>query len=302
MTQDEIKQRLKELGWQPLFINQAAVHILGASETLTPPETIENAVTTKYAGENGILFATNQRLLFVHRGLIKTQSHSFMYPSIHGVTSKTGIAKGSMTVRIDGKDELFDAIPNPMLLIMPPYITQRIAGVLPSSSPPRSMDIVEPSMQSPSVQPSPVTTAQPSVSPSPRPQAKVSPGLALLVALLLFGVVFWLNRDDSAQSSSSPSVAGSSLPDHAERVSKASFGTDWPLTVNDGILICLPVGSGGLGSIVFETGGRRYAVNGIAKSRTDYPDIDAIWAAGSANEGPKKNIGPFINKGLSLCK
>jgi hypothetical protein len=57
-------------------------------------------------------------------------------------------------------------------------------------------------------------------------------------------------------------------------VSRAEFGDKWPLTVEEGVLRCDPRGA--LGAVLFETGGRRYAVNGTAKSLGHRP-IDPIW-------------------------
>lgn len=53
-------------------------------------------------------------------------------------------------------------------------------------------------------------------------------------------------------------------------VSRAEFGAQWPLTVDEGVLICAN------NAVLFETGGRRYAVNGTAK-RQGVPPIDPIW-------------------------
>jgi hypothetical protein len=90
---------------------------------------------------------------------------------------------------------------------------------------------------------------------------------------------------------------GSSEPN----VSRATMGKDWPLTVESGTLSC----ERGV-DVVFKTAGIRYAVNGSAKSRTDLPEIDEIWADdpapyAPASYVPKKNIGPLIEAGLALC-
>lgn len=77
-------------------------------------------------------------------------------------------------------------------------------------------------------------------------------------------------------------------------VSAADFGENWPLTVEEGILRCEPPGA-----VVFSTGGKDYAVNGMAATQ-GYDDIDPIWADGEVT--PKENIGPLINAGLALCE
>ena len=78
-------------------------------------------------------------------------------------------------------------------------------------------------------------------------------------------------------------------------VSRADFGKKWPLTVSSGTLSCKEPGQ-----VFFETGGTVYTVNGMAATMTDLPEIDPLWK--DAPHGLKKNIGPLIQRGLSLCK
>jgi Protein of unknown function (DUF2511) len=61
-------------------------------------------------------------------------------------------------------------------------------------------------------------------------------------------------------------------------VSEAEFGDRWPLTVNDGVLVCDQSRSA-LGAVLFETRGTRYAVNGTTKGlrHPSHPPIDPIW-------------------------
>jgi hypothetical protein len=83
-----------------------------------------------------------------------------------------------------------------------------------------------------------------------------------------------------------------------EKVTAEEFGSDWPLTVDEGHLNCE-----GAGAVTFtDPGGTTYAVNGTAQGATDYPEIDAIWADSNDNFAPKKNIGPLIDRGLDLCE
>jgi hypothetical protein len=92
-------------------------------------------------------------------------------------------------------------------------------------------------------------------------------------------------------------------------ISKENFGNSWPFTVSQGELSC----SGN--SVTFKANGKTYAVNGTAKSR-GYAPINEIWKddekmikilkesfpGEDIGPPPKINIGPIIDKGLSLCK
>jgi len=88
------------------------------------------------------------------------------------------------------------------------------------------------------------------------------------------------------------------------QVSQSDFGSNWPLTVSKGTLSCAPLG-GDLGIVTFSENGKTYAVNGLAKGRAKqngWRAIDEIWKANPSVPGTKINIGPLIDRGLSLCK
>jgi hypothetical protein len=97
-----------------------------------------------------------------------------------------------------------------------------------------------------------------------------------------------------------------SLKERAERsndgtleIARSDFGDDWPLTVERGLLSCRQ-GS----AIVFGAGDTAYAVNGTARGRAadnGWLDIEAIWAPNPEMKGLRKDIGPLIDLGLSLC-
>jgi hypothetical protein len=94
-------------------------------------------------------------------------------------------------------------------------------------------------------------------------------------------------------------------------VASVDFGDDWPLTVSGGFLSCRRViQDSDLGAVVFGPSDPPYeddafAVNGTAKSRADdygwREDLETIWADNPSIPGAKKNIGPLIDLGLSLC-
>lgn len=72
-------------------------------------------------------------------------------------------------------------------------------------------------------------------------------------------------------------------------------GGDWPFTVADGMLQC-----GAPDRVTFTSGGVIYALNGSAKSAGAFEDVAPIWKD-SNFPGVKVNIGPMIDKGLTLC-
>lgn len=76
----------------------------------------------------------------------------------------------------------------------------------------------------------------------------------------------------------------------------------WPFTVPEGTLLCAPYGVGGnQQSVTFVANRTMYAVNGTAKSTGQFEEIEAIWKDNPEIPGTKVNIGPMLEKGLSLC-
>ena len=74
---------------------------------------------------------------------------------------------------------------------------------------------------------------------------------------------------------------------------------NWPLTVDSGTLTCRA------NMVTFSSGGKTYALNGIARSharRSGWSEIRPIWRDNPAIPGTKINIGPLISRGLELCR
>jgi len=84
------------------------------------------------------------------------------------------------------------------------------------------------------------------------------------------------------------------VPEGSLVVNAEDFGEDWPLTVESGLLVCeVP------GAVIFVGGGDAYAVNGLAET-WGYVGIEPIWI--ETGDGFRKNIGPLIDLGLTLCE
>lgn len=105
---------------------------------------------------------------------------------------------------------------------------------------------------------------------------------------------------DTADETSTPPAPEAEAVDDPAHVSRAELGDEWPLTVEEGMLRC--DGAQQIGAVFFETDGRVYPVNGIARGRSDGPEIDEIWADDPDIPGAKKNIGILIERGLDLCE
>jgi hypothetical protein len=97
------------------------------------------------------------------------------------------------------------------------------------------------------------------------------------------------------------SGGGSPAGASGKRISRSDYGTEWPLTVEEGTLSC-----SGPGAVTFTTDdGTTYWVNGTAGGMADekgWLDIKPIWAKNpNPIYGPRKSIGPLIDDGLKFC-
>lgn len=87
-----------------------------------------------------------------------------------------------------------------------------------------------------------------------------------------------------------------------KKISKADYGTDWPVSVEEGTVKCIE------GTyVVFEALGKVYAVNDSAKDESimrehGWSDIEDIRLDDPAAPDTKVNITPILSTGLILCK
>ena len=81
----------------------------------------------------------------------------------------------------------------------------------------------------------------------------------------------------------------------AQDIVADDFGTDWPLTVEDGTLVC------SLGQVTFVHGGVEYAVNPVAERTGLYERLEPLRASERPGRGAKKSLEPLIDAGLELC-
>lgn len=121
-------------------------------------------------------------------------------------------------------------------------------------------------------------------------------GENLAVAALAVGGLAVLGLVQAFPDQSPPQRQGVVPPDpHALYVIDVAW-TDgpWPLTVPGGLLQCSNM------AVTFRApNGTTYAVNGTA--RTKYPGLEPIWKPHPEVSGARMDIGPLLNKGLTLC-
>ncbi|WP_042939083.1 DUF2511 domain-containing protein [Rhodococcus sp. AW25M09] len=102
-------------------------------------------------------------------------------------------------------------------------------------------------------------------------------------------------------STTAPAVAPSTTAEPTARnqpagsVSESTWTGDWPFTATEGVLMCAAPDR-----VTFTTDRTMYALNGPAKSAGAFEDVTPIWKD-SDFPGVKVDLGPMIDKGLTLC-
>ncbi len=85
--------------------------------------------------------------------------------------------------------------------------------------------------------------------------------------------------------------------DNSMLVNGTCFTGDWPLSIEEGTLWCYPAFA-----VTIMAGGTEYALNGLARGRGEWAEVDPIWVDNPDIEGFKIDIGPLIDLGLTLCE
>ena len=81
-----------------------------------------------------------------------------------------------------------------------------------------------------------------------------------------------------------------------QEVSRADYGSSWPLTVESATLFCAE------DAVWVLIDGDRYALNGWARTYKDLPALPrSLWRDNPAIPGLKIDIGVLIDAGLALC-
>lgn len=79
-------------------------------------------------------------------------------------------------------------------------------------------------------------------------------------------------------------------------VTHAAMGDAWPLTVEEGTIICQGA------SILLRTNRGLFAVNGTARGQHKWHDIREITKPDPKNAGLLMDVQPIIDRGLRVCR
>lgn len=108
-TFDEINSQIKNLGGIESFLGRREIKEL--PNILWHDEIVENIVQGMYNNANGILVATNRRLIFVDKGfLFGLKVEDFALDKISSIQYETGLLTGKLTIFTSGNKAVINNI------------------------------------------------------------------------------------------------------------------------------------------------------------------------------------------------
>ena len=106
---DEIKSQIKTLGGMDAYRGKREINEL--PNILAHNEPVLNIVQGYYSGGNGILVATDRRLVFIDKGMIYgLKVEDFPYDKLSSIQYETGMLLAKITIFTSGNQALIDNV------------------------------------------------------------------------------------------------------------------------------------------------------------------------------------------------
>jgi hypothetical protein len=132
-TLEEIKSQLSHLDGVSKLLGRKEIKEL--PNILWEDERLEKLVQGFYVKGNGILVATNKRLIFIDKGLIYgLRVEDFPYDKISSIQYSTGMLLGKITIFTSGNKADIDQIDKNQVKQFAEYVRARISGALEHAS------------------------------------------------------------------------------------------------------------------------------------------------------------------------
>ena len=126
-TLQEVKDQIKRLDGVSQFLGRREVKEL--PNILWEDELIENIVQGLYNNGNGILVATNKRLVFVDKGMLGgLRVEDFPYDKISSIQYQTGLMFGKITIFTSGNKAEITQVLKKEARDFSEYVRARVSG------------------------------------------------------------------------------------------------------------------------------------------------------------------------------
>lgn len=123
----EIEKQIKNLGGLETFLGKKEIKELPS--ILWYDENVENIIQGTYNNGNGILVATNRRLVFVDKGLLfGLKVEDFPYDKISSIQYETGILMGKLTIFTSGNKAIIDNVIKIKVRVFGDFVRAKISA------------------------------------------------------------------------------------------------------------------------------------------------------------------------------
>jgi len=126
-TLTEIQSQIRNLDGFETFLGRKEIKEL--PNILWANETVENVIQGTYNNGNGILVATNRRLVFVDKGILfGLKVEDFSYDKISSIQYETGIFFGKLTIFTSGNKAIVDNVIKAKVRVFGDWVRARISA------------------------------------------------------------------------------------------------------------------------------------------------------------------------------
>lgn len=125
-TLEDVKTQIKSIDGISKFLGFKEIKEL--PDILWENERIENMISGTYNNGNGILVATNSRLIFVDKGLIfGLKVEDFPLDKITSIQYSTGILLGKLTIFASGNKAIIDNVDKVQVRLFGDFVRNKIS-------------------------------------------------------------------------------------------------------------------------------------------------------------------------------
>lgn len=150
-TLEEVKEQIGVIDGASRFLGRKEIKEL--PKILWEDEKVEKVVQGTYNNSNGLLVATNKRLVFVNKGIGKLKVEDFPYDKLTSIQYETGWMLGSITIFTSGNKAEIKNVHKDQCKNFADNVRARITAVSghasapnvapPSVTPPSGADVVD---------------------------------------------------------------------------------------------------------------------------------------------------------------
>ncbi len=126
-TLEEIQTQIRNLDGFETFLGRKEIKEL--PNILWEDETVENVIQGTYNNGNGILVATNRRLVFVDKGILYgLKVEDFAYDKISSIQYETGMLFGKLTIFTSGNKAIVNNVLKAKVRVFGDWVRARISA------------------------------------------------------------------------------------------------------------------------------------------------------------------------------